>query len=875
MAVVIRLQGLPWSASAMDIRSFFSGLTIPDGGVHIVGGDAGDAFIIFASDEDARQAMARTGNTIHGSPITLYLSSRKEMQDRINMSRSTTFDSPAPVATGNVEKTQSPAFGSRNVAPNGSSYAPPPVQESSYSSMSSSSYNSSQFSAAQTCIQLFGLNTNVTVSEIHSLFSGLEIASDGIVIEMDPFGNKTGKAFVKFKSVRDCSAAVRTYKEYLAARHIEVMSCTESQWQIAYDFAKAVQTPAVSYANTNTGMMQRMQPQPRQTQPPPQHSRSPVMPRSGAQQNRAQGTQRPRSRSPIDRTDSMCISLKGLPYTAKDKDVRDFFKGLGIRKVWIDFEDGKAIGSGFVEFKSYGDQKAALRMHKKYMGSRYIEVTSAPSTDMQKHIQKFRETRKAQNEKKKAEAAKKAAAEAEVRKADDARKMEENKRAEENRRAESRRAEEARKAADAEARTKREAEAKKAAEARKAAASATVSAPVPTPSPLKRQASSEPISEPSPAKKQAVEPTPSVSHPPKSEEKAKPEKVSPEAAAEVKVESKADEKTPAKGAKAAEDQSSKAGPEKEKAKHEAGQSDPKAEEKEKASKKPDTKPKKGSKSPGKEAKTTKELDPRAKCCMHVWNLPYKASKREIENFFTGSTIAERGIHMVYTKTGEFSGEVFVEFVSISDCDRAYKLRAKRLGGRMALLRPISREEMRDRMARPTQRDMRTSDKDRDRRQQDRMMPQDQMQDPPRRGPQGPQIPSLLDLPSNAPLGRNVGMPPFQPQMGVQQGPGLVPGGNMNMPNVGGPPAPAFNTNEPLSDIVGIQNLPMTATMEEILDFFYGYPVLKDSVHIHRSDRGDPTGNASVAFPTPQDAMIATRELNGRPMGVKKLRLLLI
>eukprot|EP00058_Branchiostoma_floridae_P008454 XP_002593942.1 hypothetical protein BRAFLDRAFT_234856 [Branchiostoma floridae] len=678
MAVVIRLQGLPWSASAMDIRSFFSGLTIPDGGVHIVGGDAGDAFIIFASDEDARQAMARTGNTIHGSPITLYLSSRKEMQDRINMSRSTTFDSPAPVATGNVEKTQSPAFGSRNVAPNGSSYAPPPVQESSYSSMSSSSYNSSQFSAAQTCIQLFGLNTNVTVSEIHSLFSGLEIASDGIVIEMDPFGNKTGKAFVKFKSVRDCSAAVRTYKEYLAARHIEVMSCTESQWQIAYDFAKAVQTPAVSYANTNTGMMQRMQPQPRQTQPPPQHSRSPVMPRSGAQQNRAQGTQRPRSRSPIDRTDSMCISLKGLPYTAKDKDVRDFFKGLGIRKVWIDFEDGKAIGSGFVEFKSYGDQKAALRMHKKYMGSRYIEVTSAPSTDMQKHIQKFH-----------------------------------------------------------------------------------------------------------------------------------------------------------------------------------------------------TKPKKGSKSPGKEAKTTKELDPRAKCCMHVWNLPYKASKREIENFFTGSTIAERGIHMVYTKTGEFSGEVFVEFVSISDCDRAYKLRAKRLGGRMALLRPISREEMRDRMARPTQRDMRTSDKDRDRRQQDRMMPQDQMQDPPRRGPQGPQIPSLLDLPSNAPLGRNVGMPPFQPQMGVQQGPGLVPGGNMNMPNVGGPPAPAFNTNEPLSDIVGIQNLPMTATMEEILDFFYGYPVLKDSVHIHRSDRGDPTGNASVAFPTPQDAMIATRELNGRPMGVKKLRLLLI
>ncbi|XP_036251368.1 RNA-binding protein 12 isoform X2 [Molothrus aeneus] len=39
MAVVIRLQGLPIVAGTMDIRHFFSGLTIPDGGVHIVGGE--------------------------------------------------------------------------------------------------------------------------------------------------------------------------------------------------------------------------------------------------------------------------------------------------------------------------------------------------------------------------------------------------------------------------------------------------------------------------------------------------------------------------------------------------------------------------------------------------------------------------------------------------------------------------------------------------------------------------------------------------------------------------------------------------------------------------------------------------------------------
>lgn len=47
MSVIIRLQNLPWTANARDIRNFFSGLAIPEGGVHIIGGEMGDAFIAF------------------------------------------------------------------------------------------------------------------------------------------------------------------------------------------------------------------------------------------------------------------------------------------------------------------------------------------------------------------------------------------------------------------------------------------------------------------------------------------------------------------------------------------------------------------------------------------------------------------------------------------------------------------------------------------------------------------------------------------------------------------------------------------------------------------------------------------------------------
>ncbi len=50
MNVIIRLQNLPWAANALDIRNYFKGLSIPEGGVHIVGGENGDAFIAFRLD---------------------------------------------------------------------------------------------------------------------------------------------------------------------------------------------------------------------------------------------------------------------------------------------------------------------------------------------------------------------------------------------------------------------------------------------------------------------------------------------------------------------------------------------------------------------------------------------------------------------------------------------------------------------------------------------------------------------------------------------------------------------------------------------------------------------------------------------------------
>lgn len=85
--VIIRLQNLPLEARSIDIRKFFDGLLIPDGGVHIIGGERGDAFIAFQSDEDARLAMARDGNLLCNTKIKLFLSSKNEMQNVITAAR--------------------------------------------------------------------------------------------------------------------------------------------------------------------------------------------------------------------------------------------------------------------------------------------------------------------------------------------------------------------------------------------------------------------------------------------------------------------------------------------------------------------------------------------------------------------------------------------------------------------------------------------------------------------------------------------------------------------------------------------------------------------------------------------------------------------
>lgn len=75
--------------------------------------------------------------------------------------------------------------------------------------------------------------------------------------------------------------------------------------------------------------------------------------------------------------------------------------------------------------------------------------------------------------------------------------------------------------------------------------------------------------------------------------------------------------------------------------------------------------------------------------------------------------------------------------------------------------------------------------------------------------------------------------------------------------------------------VMISNLPFKANANEILDFFHGYKVIPDSVSIQYNEEGLPLGEAIVAMTNYNEALAAVKDLSGRPVGPRKVKLSLL
>ncbi|XP_028392216.1 heterogeneous nuclear ribonucleoprotein F-like [Dendronephthya gigantea] len=91
---------------------------------------------------------------------------------------------------------------------------------------------------------------------------------------------------------------------------------------------------------------------------------------------------------------------------------------------------------------------------------------------------------------------------------------------------------------------------------------------------------------------------------------------------------------------------------------------------------------------------------------------------------------------------------------------------------------------------------------------------------------------------------------------------------------------AASANINLADIkdgcvVGIRNLPVSTTSDDILRLFRGFPAIPDSVRIHYIDANRCSGDAMITLVSNERAKIAIRELSGKQMGGRKIEMFLL
>ncbi|KAG8565740.1 hypothetical protein GDO81_012961 [Engystomops pustulosus] len=378
MAVVIRLQGLPIVAGTMDIRHFFSGLTIPDGGVHIVGGEQGEAFIVFATDEDARLGMMRTGGTIKGSKVSLLLSSKTEMQNMIELSR-------RRFETANVDIP--PANSNRP--------GPPPNPTMSSSSVMSRvnmpttvpNYSSPPTSTVSTVTSVVDSTKNVATFSTAGV--GNAPANLGAAFCNPTFTSPMPSVAPQLPSVPPPPIppmpTIPTLPPMPSIPPMPVPPPVSTMPPVppVPPIPPVPPVPPMSALPPLSGMPP--------LNPPPVGPMPAGMNGSGSQMTgninplflgpvnpMPLGSQNAMKPPPPLNHDDPYVALHGLPVHVSDHDIKDFFHGLRIDGlVMVKDHVGRPTGGALVKLLTPHDTYEALKRNGMLMGQRFIEVTPA------------------------------------------------------------------------------------------------------------------------------------------------------------------------------------------------------------------------------------------------------------------------------------------------------------------------------------------------------------------------------------------------------------------------------------------------------------------------------------------------------------------
>jgi len=81
------------------------------------------------------------------------------------------------------------------------------------------------------------------------------------------------------------------------------------------------------------------------------------------------------------------VRLRGLPWKATQKQIREFFEGIEVVRIQIlNQPDGRASGDGLVEFKNEDEMNKGMLKDKEHIGERYIEVSKSTGCEMDRAL---------------------------------------------------------------------------------------------------------------------------------------------------------------------------------------------------------------------------------------------------------------------------------------------------------------------------------------------------------------------------------------------------------------------------------------------------------------------------------------------------------
>ncbi|XP_066528599.1 RNA-binding protein 12 [Hoplias malabaricus] len=380
MAVVIRLQGLPIVAGTMDIRHFFSGLTIPDGGVHIVGGEHGEAFIVFATDEDARLGMMRTGGSIKCSKVSLLLSSKTEMQNMIELSRRRFETGSAEGAPGNGNRSGPPSTtggsGRGSLSTTAQSFSSTTSTTATTAvSMNEPVNNKNASTFASTSIGNMPANFNNFSSPSLSVGATMTTAMSTLTSVPPPIPPLPSMPNLPPMPPMPVPPPVSSLPPVPAVNPLTSVPPVPPMTHMPHISAIPPFNPGVPPpVGPVTGGLAHSGPPLSLGNPNPMflNPLNPLNPLS----------LQAHLKSAVGNPDDLYLQLQGLPFNAAEIEVRDFFHGLDVEAVRILRDNmGRSNGRALVKFFTPQDSFEALKRNNAMIGQRYVEIS--PATERQ------------------------------------------------------------------------------------------------------------------------------------------------------------------------------------------------------------------------------------------------------------------------------------------------------------------------------------------------------------------------------------------------------------------------------------------------------------------------------------------------------------